>query len=129
MTIEERRARDRAYYQKRREHIRAMKRVSQKRLRVKRADYMRALKEGRACSICGGTPHFSAMDFHHVQPANKRENVSIIVGRGWSMDSIHAEMAKCDLVCANCHRYLHWQEKEAAKAEAGARPQGLPSGS
>jgi hypothetical protein len=33
----------------------------------------------------------------------KRGNVSDMVNNGWSMDTIVAEIAKCDVVCFNCH--------------------------
>jgi len=43
------------------------------------------------------------MDFHHREPAMKRYGVTRMVGRAGAA-LILEEAAKCDIVCANCHR-------------------------
>jgi len=55
------------------------------------------------CMDCGGRyPHF-CMDFDHRDPETKLFNVSVLAHRGGKQKLLD-EMAKCDLVCANCHR-------------------------
>jgi len=44
------------------------------------------------------------MDFDHRDPKKKIFNVSQAAVSGNSLESIKAEIAKCDLVCSNCHR-------------------------
>jgi hypothetical protein len=52
------------------------------------------------------------LQFHHRNPEEKTIEVSIAVGRRcWSKERILAEMAKCDVLCANCHAKHHWEER------------------
>ncbi len=44
------------------------------------------------------------MDFDHRNPYTKVVAVSQTVVKSWPIARIQAEMDKCDLVCANCHR-------------------------
>jgi hypothetical protein len=72
-------------------------------------------KQGLSCSECGFS-HPAALDFHHRDPATKTDRVSGMAhnGRGWTR--ILAEIAKCEVLCANCHRILHHDEKNAKVA-------------
>jgi hypothetical protein len=61
------------------------------------------LKRGKPCMDCGcDYPHY-VMDFDHVK-GEKEINVSFAARLGWSKKRILKEVAKCELVCANCHR-------------------------
>lgn len=55
----------------------------------------------RPCKDCKGVYHTDVMEFDHVR-GKKLSNLSET--HGWSLRRIAAEIAKCDLVCANCHR-------------------------
>jgi len=57
----------------------------------------------RPCQDCGRRFPACAMDFDHRDPAAKRAQVTQMVSRA-GLDTILAEAAKCDIVCANCHR-------------------------
>lgn len=50
------------------------------------------------CSIC--YPYW-VMDFDHVRGA---KSFNLGVGANKSVAKLLAEIAKCDIVCANCHR-------------------------
>ncbi len=65
------------------------------------------------CLDCGGTFPFFVMQFDHRDPREKSYVVSKMVGRT-GRDRILAEVAKCDVVCANCHRKRTY-ERRAAK--------------
>lgn len=69
-----------------------------KRNRAKKLAIVQAIKSG-ACTDCGGTFHPEAMQFDHV--GEKFAAVSSMLTYG--IDRILAEVAKCELVCANCH--------------------------
>ncbi len=71
--------------------------------RAERRVWLQALKENHPCVDCGVVYHPVVMDFHHRDPASKLFNI----GRKWGSTSISLlleEIAKCDLICANCHR-------------------------
>ena len=56
------------------------------------------------CSLCGETDPV-VLEFHHVR-GEKSIEVSRLIGRGASLEILNAELAKCDVVCANCHRRI-----------------------
>ena len=55
------------------------------------------------CADCGRRFAPCAMDFDHREPTGKVSGVTRMIGRA-GKDRILAEVAKCDIVCANCHR-------------------------
>lgn len=65
-----------------------------------------------SCAKCGFA-HPAALDFHHRNPEEKLYEVSVMPGKSISKDKILAEIAKCDVLCANCHRIFHYEEKLA----------------
>lgn len=54
------------------------------------------------CEDCGIADPI-VLDFDHVR-GDKRHNVSKLAKDGYSWEAIMAEIAKCDVVCSNCHR-------------------------
>lgn len=62
--------------------------------------FVNQLKAG-PCKDCGKTFHPSAMDFDHVR-GEKVRGIGQMVSA--NREALLAEIAKCDLVCANCHR-------------------------
>ncbi|HEX2084513.1 MAG TPA: hypothetical protein VHF89_02440 [Solirubrobacteraceae bacterium] len=61
-----------------------------------------ALKESRPCADCGRYFHHAAMSFDHLSGSENAGDVAAMV-RKPSRRTLLAEMAKCELVCANCH--------------------------
>lgn len=80
--------------------------------RRKAMRFMQDLSKARPCADCGGRFPAVAMDYDHRR--NKQHNVSELVQFGtvkWSRAA--AEIAKCDLVCSNCHRLRTFERKKA----------------
>ena len=67
------------------------------------AEYMES-RGGAKCMSCGYDKCSAALEFHHRDPKEKDPKWS----RGWSLPKLKAELDKCDILCANCHREAHW---------------------
>lgn len=70
----------------------------------------------RPCTDCGKTLLPEAMDFDHVAGVKVKEISDMW---SWGREKVLTEIAKCELVCANCHRIrtvetLRAEDKEAA---------------
>lgn len=76
------------------------------------------LQELRAapCADCRGRFPPCAMDFDHRDGTDKRYTVTRMVGRAGTQ-RILAEVAKCDIVCANCHRRRTYVRRQARLGE------------
>ena len=67
------------------------------------------IKKNSKCTICGEN-RWWVLDFHHIR--DKRFEVSSLARRGCSLETFKEEIDKCIVVCANCHRDLHYKESE-----------------
>ena len=63
------------------------------------------------CADCGYAAHHAALEFHHR--SNKKINLSFAKSIGQAT----TEMAKCDVLCANCHRIRHWNSSHPCKPD------------
>jgi len=77
---------------------------------------MRDLKN-KPCADCGGQFHPAAMTFDHLPGTTKRADVATLVIRS-SISVARAEIAKCELVCANCHAIRTYERREQRRREA-----------
>lgn len=90
------------------------------------ADRRRRIKQilveeaGGACVVCGYDRSARALHFHHVDPADKRFQLSY-GGFTRAIEAARAEAAKCVLLCANCHA-----EVEGGIATLGPHPDPSP---
>lgn len=58
--------------------------------------------EQHPCVDCGETDP-TVLVFDHVDPAEKYKDVGIMIHNGCSLKKVKAEIAKCEVRCANCH--------------------------
>lgn len=79
----------------------AKSRVRAMRAYTRRQALLETLKTD-PCMDCGGTFPPECMDFDHRDPAEKIAGVKTMKTRG--IAAMMTEIAKCDLVCSNCHR-------------------------
>lgn len=68
--------------------------------RQRRLDEYQEFKRTLVCVDCGNSD-FRVLDFDHL--SDKLVTISQ-VARDWSMKRLMTEIAKCDVVCSNCHR-------------------------
>lgn len=59
----------------------------------------------RGCDICGYNKNAAALEWHH--PNQDKENNPGDLLRSGKIKEYKTEIAKCILVCANCHREIH----------------------
>lgn len=103
MTNEAKRAYEREWYKRNPEK----KKAANNRWELKKREEYRKFKEGLKCIRCG-EDHIACLDFHHRDPSEKDGTVSSIA-RNNSTKKVLLEIEKCDILCANCHRKLHYE--------------------
>lgn len=91
----------RAYYEAHREVELETKRVEY----ANRKRILDRFKLFKGCARCGYREHAAALNFHHRDPATKTATPSSLLRAG--MDAVRREIAKCDVLCANCHAITH----------------------
>ncbi len=92
-----------AWYLKNRERL--LKAANERRREIKK--WFHAYKSKLSCANCGFNKHIAALDFHHVNKEEKEHCIAEIVCRAPSKETILKEIAKCKVLCANCHRIEH----------------------
>jgi hypothetical protein len=88
--------------------------IVKQRLAVKKAVRKRlvlvdSLKTGKCCEDCKIEYPPFVMDWHHIDPTQK----SFGIGQGrvrHSIKKILEEIAKCVLLCSNCHRIREYKD-------------------
>lgn len=66
----------------------------------RRRQAVRDIKLARGCTDCGYRAHYAALQFDHLK--DKAFTISAKhLNRPWEV--VLEEIAKCDVVCANCH--------------------------
>jgi len=83
------------------EEYKARSVVSNRRLRLRNRDYIKAIKESNPCMDCGQFYPFYVMHFDHIY--DKNGSVSDLSRASYSLERIQKEIDNCELVCANCH--------------------------
>lgn len=79
---------------------------------------MSYLKSKRvACQQCGES-HEACLDFHHRDPKTKLFQLTAQKIGNRSQRSIDAEIAKCDVLCSNCHRKHHYNLRKMELSNA-----------
>ena len=76
------------------------------------AQYLKDLKEKNPCMDCKISYPYYMMDFDHVR-GTKQANVAELINT-LSKKRLDEEIAKCEVVCSNCHRartYLRKMKK------------------
>ncbi len=109
---------NRAYQKTHRKTPRAIQRAREKtRLAVaKNKEWINELKLQKGCVDCGYKTHPHALDFDHLPGHTKSFEISRSKVR--SQQQLLAEISKCELVCANCHRIRTSARRREAEIDA-----------
>src|SRR5258708_2724215 len=103
------------WYQKNKKKHIAFVRNTTLRTRDELREWLIAIKGELRCEKCG-EDHIACLDFHHPDPSAKEFTIASMRRLGISKEKVKHEMSKCIILCANCHRKLHWIERQAKKA-------------
>lgn len=98
------RKRDNFYYNnsnKRKEYVKG----GRKKDRERAKEFIANVKKNSTCKNCGDTRWY-VLDFHHRNDSEKSFNISRGHTKGFS--TLQKEIDKCDILCSNCHRELHF---------------------
>lgn len=105
------------YHQNRKRQLELAKKRKQKYIK-ERKEFLDNIKN-KPCFDCGKKYPAWIMDFDHRDGRSKIATISFLVFRKLvKFDKIKEEIAKCDLVCSNCHRGRTYRRlQEAISAE------------
>lgn len=78
-------------------------RVAAKRRRARIRKQVRAIK-AVPCADCGKSYPYYVMDFDHRDGEEKIAEVGTLLRKDVAEKILMEEIAKCDVVCSNCHR-------------------------
>lgn len=78
--------------------------------RERRRAIVNAYLEQNPCKRCGESD-IRVLDFNHLDPSMKFMGVSRMIYSGKSIEAILEEIEKCEVLCANCHRIVHAEER------------------
>lgn len=91
-----------------RNQTKVRKAVRKRKLETKQ--WLDAYKATLRCEHCDEN-HPSCLQFHHLDPTKKDLEVSLGPQWGWNIKRILREIAKCAILCANCHIKEHFKLK------------------
>lgn len=92
------------YRDPRKYHCRACMRATMQARYAPVRGWVTAYKLEHGCVECGYKEHPAALEFDHLPGHEKVAAISLLILGGADLDTVKAEIAKCELVCANCHR-------------------------
>lgn len=69
--------------------------------------WLAELKKTLKCNRCPETDP-ACLVFHHIDPTTKERGISFAISHNWGTKKILAEIAKCEVLCSNCHMKHHF---------------------
>jgi hypothetical protein len=102
-----------AYYEKNKAKVIENTRRNKAKWREQWWEYKSTL----SCTVCGEN-HPAALDFHHPKKEDKEDHVYSFINQG-RYGKAREEAAKCIVLCANCHRKHHWDERQKKSPHEG----------
>ena len=95
----------REYYHLNRKRQANLALLRKQKYKEERRKFIEEIKKDKPCMDCGRIYPPWVMDFDHRDGETKISSISyMVLGNTSNFKKIKLEIAKCDLVCANCHR-------------------------
>ena len=73
--------------------------------------YLTDYLSSRSCTDCGEDDRV-VLEFDHRDPSQKRFEIGQANSLRMSLSAVIAEIEKCDVRCANCHRRRTWRQRQ-----------------
>tara|TARA_R110000824_G_scaffold78261_1_gene197681 strand:+ start:72 stop:434 length:363 start_codon:yes stop_codon:yes gene_type:complete len=102
------------HYEANKDKIKARTFKRNKKQNLKNREYVSFIKNLFDCVDCGESNPI-VLEFDHVR-GKKKMCVSNMISQSYSFKTIQEEIDKCEVRCANCHRVITHERREAAKA-------------
>ena len=77
-------------------------------VRDKYQKWINDYKRKFGCHWCGIKDE-RVLEFHHTNPKNKEFSIGHANYNHFGLDRIKKEIEKCAVICANCHRIIHYK--------------------
>lgn len=106
-----------------RHHCRECERKKMAQLYAANKVFIQEYKLSRGCTDCGYNAHPEALEFDHLPEFVKKFNISANISR--PREQLEREIAKCEVVCANCHR-VRTKDRGKTGAWWDLKAKGLP---
>lgn len=90
------------YYEKNKVEMKRRAYAFMQKARKRNREFLNGYLSSHPCVDCGFSD-IRALEFDHVR-GEKEHNVSNMVNRAYSIESLQVEIDKCEVRCANCHR-------------------------
>lgn len=102
-------AAQRRHYLANKERVKARAREHSDNMRKRVRRWLLAYLKSHPCMDCGETNPI-VLEFDHRDRADKDFNIGEATSRRMSLGRVRAEVVKCDVRCANCHRIKTYHE-------------------
>lgn len=99
------------YYNKNKDRLAAQNKELHERYREEMLEYIDNYRAERGCCICG-EKDFRCLVFHHREKGAKEFNIASYFRLN---KKLLDEISKCDVMCANHHTILHYEETAGGK--------------
>jgi hypothetical protein len=96
-----------AYYEKNKKEV--IQKINAKKKAHK--GWFAEFKATKSCTICGESRP-ATLDFHHTDPKKTNKKVHKLVSDGHTKIRLLKEIEKCVVLCSNCHRVHHEEERK-----------------
>jgi len=94
------------YRIKNKDRLLAQVKVVNKRKKKEIKEFLTKVKNKSVCKLCGEAEN-ACLDFHHIDAGTKEFHIAEAPKLRPSLDTLKKELAKCIVLCSNCHRKLH----------------------
>lgn len=74
-----------------------------KKRKLKAREFILSFLKENPCVVCGEAD-IVVLEFDHLDPKLKSANIAVLINSAYGLPSIKKEIAKCQVLCANCHK-------------------------